>query len=59
MIQAVAIVIGILTFSIGMALFHAALVGAFEGNTVLIVVAATLFSIFLLCAYQHDRGRKR
>jgi hypothetical protein len=59
MIQVIAVIVGLLTFSIGMALFHAALVGAFEGNTALIVTAALLFSIFVLSAYRHDRDHKR
>ena len=58
-VQVIAVLIGFLTFAIGIALFHAALLGAFEGNTVLIVVAAALFSIFVLSAYRHDRDRQR
>ena len=58
-VQVAAKLVGLLTFAIGMALFHAALVGAFEGNTVLIAVAAMLFSIFVLSAYRYDRDHKR
>jgi hypothetical protein len=59
MIQVIAVLVGLLTFAIGMALFHAALVGAFEGNTVLIAVSAMLFSIFVLSAYRYDKDHKR
>ena len=59
MIEVIAVIVGLLTFSIGMALFHAALVGAFEGNTVLIAVSAMLFSIFVLSAYRYDKDHKR
>lgn len=59
LIQAAAILVGIVTFAVGMGLFHAALIGALEGNTVLIAVAAMLFSIFVLSAYRYDRDHKR
>jgi hypothetical protein len=56
-LQAVAVAVGVLTFAVGMAVFHAALVGAFEGNTLLIAVAAALFITFVTFAYLADRGR--
>ena len=56
-LQAVAVAVGVLTFAIGMAVFHAALVGAFEGNSLLIAVAAALFITFVTFAYLADRNR--
>lgn len=57
-VQVVSTVFGLFVFAIGMAVFHAALVGAFEGNSLMIATVAALLIAGVSWAYLTDRQNR-
>jgi hypothetical protein len=57
-VQVVGALAGFAIFSITMAVFHASLVGAFEGQPLMIVTAAALIIALVASAYLTDRKNR-
>jgi ABC-type amino acid transport system permease subunit len=57
-VQIVGALFGLVVFAVGMAVVHASLVGAFEGQPLMIVTAAALLIALVASAYLTDRKNR-